>query len=161
MSADLHAQAREFVDRNQSSGLSTAEQAWLEDHLRHCAQCNGYSELTARTIQGLGSFSFSVDPGLVARTQEALTRRAQEMEAKRSRYRMYLRGFALACLFTMMGSVLAWQGWAWVAQRMQLVPWESQLGFSLFWVLPSATVAMLLLVGLALERSRINERSLV
>jgi len=160
MSADLHAQARTLVDRNQMSGISPAEQAWLEDHLRQCDQCNGYAELTARAIGGLGSFSFSMDPSLVARTQEALTRRAREMEAERGRHRMYLRGFALACLFTVIGSVLAWQGWAYVAQRVQLVPWEWQLGFSLFWVLPSATVAMLLLVGLALESNRIHERSL-
>ncbi|HZR29739.1 MAG TPA: hypothetical protein VFA71_13250 [Terriglobales bacterium] len=159
MSADLHARAREFVDRNQD--LSPAEQAWLEDHLRQCAQCNDYAELTARAIQGLGSFSFSVGPALVARTQEALTRRAREMEAERSRRRMYLLGFVIACLFTAAGSVLGWQGWAWVAQRLQLVPWEWQLGFSLFWVFPSATIAMLLLVGLGLERSRIHERSLV
>jgi len=160
MSADLHAQAREFVDRNQTSGISAAEQTWLEHHLRQCGECNGYAELTARTIQGLGSFSFSVDPGLVARTQDALTRRAREMEAERNRRRMYLRGFAMACLFTVIGSVLAWQAWAWVAQRMQFVPWEWQLGFSLFWVLPSATIAMLLLIGLAVESGRMNERSL-
>jgi predicted anti-sigma-YlaC factor YlaD len=160
MSVDLHLQARTLVDRNQMSGISPAEQAWLEDHLRHCDACGDYAELTARAIQGLGLFSFSVDPGLVTRTQEMLARRAREMEAERTRRAMYLRGFALACVFTVLGSALAWQGWAPIAQRIQLVPWAWQLGFLLFWVLPSVTVALLLLIGLALGGSRIHERSL-
>jgi len=160
MSTDLHAQARTLLDRGDAPGISPAEQAWLHEHLRQCDPCRCYAELTARAIQGLSSFSFSVDPGLAARTQAALTRRAQQMEAERARRSMYLRGFALACLFTVIGSLLAWPGWAYVARRVQLAPWEWQLGFSLFWVLPSANIAMLLLVGMALGNGRSNVRSL-
>ncbi len=160
MSTDLHAQARTLLDRGDAPGISPAEQAWLHEHLRQCDPCRRYAELTARAIQGLSSFSFSVDPGLAARTQAALTRRAQQMEAERARRSMYLRGFALACLFTVIGSLLAWPGWAYIAGRAQLAPWEWQLGFSLFWVLPSASIAMLLLVGMALGNGRSNVRSL-
>jgi len=117
MSTDLHAQARTLLDRGDAPGISPAEQAWLHEHLRQCDPCRCYAELTARAIQGLSSFSFSVDPGLAARTQAALTRRAQQMEAERARRSMYLRGFALACLFTVIGSLLAWPGWAYVARR--------------------------------------------
>ncbi len=160
MSADLHARARALLDRDCASEISQAEQTWLGDHLRNCGDCNRYAELTARAIQALGSFSFAVDPSLTARTQAALTRRAEELEAERSKRDLCLRGFALACLFTVIGSLVAWPGWVWVAERMRVAAWESQLGFCVFWVLPSATIAMLLLVGVGLGRSRMNERGL-
>lgn len=161
MSADLHARARALLDGDCASEISQAEQAWLAGHLRNCDECNRYAELTARAIQALGSFSFVVDPSLAARTQAALTRRAQELEAERSKRHLYLRGFALACLFTVMGSLVVWPGWVWVAERTRVTAWEWQLGFFLFWVLPSATIAMLLLVGVGLASRSGSERSLV
>ena len=160
MSADLHARARALVDRDCTSEISQAEQSWLAEHLRNCDECNGYAELTARSIQALGSFSFSVDPGLMARTQEALSRRAEELEAERAKRNLYLRGFALASLLTVVGSLAAWPGWMWAADKMRIAPWQSQIGFGLFWVLPSATIAMLLLVGIGLS-GRSRERGLI
>ena|SRR5690349_4578479 len=161
MSTDLHAQARELLDRDCTSEISQTEQAWLAEHLRNCDECNRYAELTSRAIHALGSFSFTVDAGLAARTQAALARRAQELEAENWRSLLYLRGFALACLFTVIGSIVAWPEWAWVAERIRLVTWELQLGFFFFWILPSVTMAMLLLVGAGLGSSRSTERSLV
>jgi hypothetical protein len=160
MSADLHARARSLVDCDCASEISQAEQTWLAEHLHDCDECNRYAELTGRAIQTLSSFSFTVDPGLAARTQAALIRRAEELEAERSKRRLYLRGFALACLFTVIGSLLVWPGWVWVAERMRLTSWAWQLGFVLLWVLPSATVTILLLVGFGLA-AHSRERSLV
>jgi hypothetical protein len=161
MSADLHARARALLDCDCASEISQAEQEWLADHLRNCDECNRYAELTARAIHTLSSFSFAFDPGLAARTQAALTRRAQELEAERAKRGLYLRGFVLACLFTVIGSLAAWPGWMWVAERVRVAAWESQLGFFVFWVLPSLTIAMLLLVGVGFGSSRGNERGLV
>jgi hypothetical protein len=161
MSADLHARARALLDRDCASEISQAEQEWLAEHLRNCDECNPYAELTARAIQALSSFSFAFDPNLAGRTQAALTRRGQELEAERAKRGLYLRGFALACLFTVIGCFVAWPGWMWVAERVRVAAWESQLGFCLFWVLPSLTIALLLLVGVGLGSSRGNERGLV
>jgi hypothetical protein len=161
MSADLHARARALIDRDYASEISPTEQGWLAGHLRDCDECRRYAELGARAVEALGSFSFVVDPGLAARTQAALTRRAQELELERAKRELCLRGFALACLLTVIGSVAVWPGWMWVAERMQLAAWEWQLGFFLFWVLPSITIAMLLLVGVGLGSAQENERGLV
>lgn len=157
----LHEKARAIADRGDIADISAAEQIWLEDHLQECSECRRYVETTLRVIRELGMFSFPMDSDLVARTQDALTRRAQQLESEHSRHRVFLRAFALACLFTGLGSVLAWQVSAWIAQQSQLAAWKWEAGLALFWILPSLAITMLLVLGLARADARRGARSVV
>ncbi len=158
---DSHARARALADRSLLPEISAEEQAWFEEHLRLCSDCATYAELTVRALRGLESLSFPNDPALATRTRQALTRRARQLDQGQSQQGRFLRGFALASLFTIVGSLLAWHGWASLAERVQLVPWQSQIGFSLFWVFPSAIITLLFLVGVAVGDPSHHERSLI
>jgi hypothetical protein len=77
MNNDFHQRARILIDQARVAGISQEEESWLKNHTIGCTECRAYAEITARVIQGLGSFSFDMDPGLTANVQKAITRAAE------------------------------------------------------------------------------------
>ncbi|MGB2635746.1 MAG: hypothetical protein WAM58_17590, partial [Candidatus Acidiferrum sp.] len=53
MSENVHYRAKQLFDESLVEGLSSADQSWLDAHVRDCAEC---SREIARTQQLLRSF---------------------------------------------------------------------------------------------------------
>jgi hypothetical protein len=76
MHSDPHQKARFLIDEALIAGITRDDQQWLHGHKEACLECASYAELTSRIVRGLNSLSFEMDPGMNARVQEAVTRRA-------------------------------------------------------------------------------------
>ena len=76
-----------------------------------------------------------VDPGLTARIQAAVTRRAKELERERAHRRRMIRGLVAALLLTAAGSFAVWS----------LTPPAWTPAVVVFWILPSLCAALGLL----------------
>ena len=146
MENDLHKHAQLLIDQSVVTGISEAEQSWLQNHTSDCAKCRHYAEISTRVIRGLGSFSFEIEPGLNVRVQSAVTQRAQVLAVDRDLYRRFFKGFVIALALTCFGTVTVWKTVAWVAARANLSSAVWQMGI-IFLALPSLSVALLLIVA--------------
>jgi hypothetical protein len=146
MENDLHNRAQLLIDQSMVTGISDADQSWLQNHTGDCAKCRNYAEISARVIRGLGSFSFEIEPGLNVRVQNAVTQQARALAVERDLYRSFLKGFVIALALTCIGSVAVWKSVSWVAAQANLTLWVWHAGVVFFWALPSLSVALLLIV---------------
>lgn len=146
MQSDFHRRARLLIDHAHVVGISPEEESWLNIHTINCTECRDYAEITARVIQGLGSFSFEVDPGLTERVQKALTRSAEAVAASRVLRRKFFSGAVIALLLTLVGSLASWEAGALVTAQIHISPWTWKTGVVL-WSLPSLCVALVLISG--------------
>jgi hypothetical protein len=140
MQNDSHQRARVLIDHARVAGISQEEASWLNGHTIGCPECRAYAETTAKVIQGLGSFSFDIDPRLTAHVQEAVARAAEALAARRLVQRKFFAGAAIAALMTCIGSLASWEIGALVAAQIQIAPLVWRMGVAL-WSLPSLCVA--------------------
>jgi hypothetical protein len=144
MNNDLHQRARILIDQARVAGISQEEESWLKNHTIGCTQCRAYAEITARVIQGLGSFSFDMDPGLAAHVQKEITRAAETAAVRLFVRRRFLASGMIALLLTSIGSLASWEVGELLAAHIQIVPWLWKTGVVL-WSLPSLCVAFVLI----------------
>jgi len=146
MQNDFHRRARLLIDQAHVVGISPEEESWLNIHTINCTECRDYAEITERVIQGLGSFSFEVDPGLTERVQKALTRSAEAVATSHVVRQKFFSGAVISLLLTLVGSLASWEAAALVAAQIHISPWTWKTGVVL-WSLPSLCVALVLISG--------------
>jgi hypothetical protein len=158
MNNDFHQRARILIDQARVAGISQEEESWLKNHTIGCTECRAYAETTARVIQGLGSFSFDIDPGLAARVQKAITLAAETAAVRRFARRRFLAGGMIALLLTFTGSLASWEVGGLVVAHIQIAPWLWKTGVVL-WSLPSLCVAFVLIFAWRYLAGNFNEES--
>ena len=92
MQTNRHQQAG-LIDKLLAGAITPQEESNLREHLRECSACQQYMDASRRAIEGLGGFSFEVNPNLNAQVQDAITQRVRELEMQRSKHRS-LKTFA-------------------------------------------------------------------
>jgi predicted anti-sigma-YlaC factor YlaD len=132
---DAHEKARSWIDRRLAAEATDEENRLLDEHLAACAACRRSLERTQRALRGLGELAVEIDPGLTARVQAAIARRARDLERQHADRRTRILGFAVALLMTAAGSLAVWA----------LTPRTWTAGVVIFWMLPSLCAALALL----------------
>jgi hypothetical protein len=159
MNNDLHQRARILIDQAGVAGISQQEESWLRNHAIGCPECQAYAESTARVIQGLGSFSFDVDPELAAHVQKAITRAAETAAVRRFVRRKFVVAGMIALLLTSIGSLATWEVGGLVAAHARILPSLWKTGVVL-WSFPSLCVAFVLIFAWPYLAGNSNEERL-
>ena len=143
MRSDAHERSRSLLDRAMAGEISPEEQRWLDGHLAECPECSGYADLSARARRALNSIAFDVDPSAALRVHNTIVGRATELAAAQSRSLSPWTASALALLVAIAGSGVMWQAVGWLAGHWNVPRSAWQMGFAVFWLLPSLIAAAL------------------
>jgi hypothetical protein len=145
MSRELHARAEQLIAQERIEGISAADQHWLRQHLSECVNCATHAGATEQAIRSLRGLSVPLPPGLASRTQFRVRLRAQQLRGE-PRWRMVYAACGISWAFGASTAPYVWRGLEWAGHRMGVpnIIWE--LGFGLWWALPAAVVAVILLM---------------
>ena len=146
MTNELHARAEGLIAKERVEGISAAEQEWLGQHLRECAQCTESANATQQALRSLRALSISMPRELAARTQFRLRLRARELQAREPRWRLI---WAMCGASWVAGAATApyvWRGLEWIGHRAGLPDVVWKMGFGVWWALPAIVAAGILLM---------------
>lgn len=145
MSENLHAHAQELLAAAMVEGISSADQTWLDAHLRECADCARHAETTRELLGALRSLPVSVPGDLAARTQLRLRLRAQQAEQPSSSGTLLWIITAASWLLGIFSAPLVWRAFARVGQIANLPKPVLEFGFVLWWAVPALVAVAVVL----------------
>lgn len=143
---ELHTRAEGLIAKERVEGISAAEQEWLSQHLRECAQCAEVANATQQALRSLRALSIPLPRELAARTQFRVRLRAQELQAREPRWRLI---WAMCGASWVAGAATApyvWRGLEWIGHRAGLPDLVWKMGFGVWWALPAIVAATILLM---------------
>jgi hypothetical protein len=142
---DLHERARRLIDKERVEGLASPEQRWLGDHLGMCEACAGLMAATDAALRALRTAPVAVPRGLAASAQFVVRRRAEELRVQHTRNVALAAGCALSWLVGVASAPLVWRIFAWLGGAFDLPRTVWILGFALWWFVPAAAAACVVL----------------
>ena len=145
MSQEMHVRAEQLIAQQRVEGISTADQRWLQRHLTDCASCAARASATEQTIRSLRGLSVVLPPTLASRTQFRVRIRAQQLRGE-PRWRLVWAACGVSWAFGAVTAPYVWRGLEWAGRRMGVPNFIWELGFGLWWALPAAVVAVILLM---------------
>ncbi len=154
---DIHGRAQNFFAKSLVEGISDADRAWLDQHLRDCPECAREILTTQNLLGALRSVAVTVPRDLAARTQLRVRLRAQAARpATQSNGIVLWLITGMSWLLGIFSAPLVWHGFAWVGDHFSIPKLALQMGFVLWWVVPAlfAVGAILHQRSLASETSR-------
>jgi len=137
MSENLHQRAQQLFSQSLVEGLSSADQAWLEAHLRECAACVREVASTRELLHAFRSVPVSVPRDLAARTQMRVRLRAQESAQASASSALLWVITGASWLLGVLSAPLVWRGFAWVGSQLNVPKPVLELGFVLWWAVPA------------------------
>jgi len=137
---------RELIDRSFVEEVSEGERQLIHDHIRDCASCKRYLELTARTIRGLREFTFTSEPNSNTQVREILAHHTGTMRQHNVQFKVWA-AFAVALSMSIVGSALVYQVAKLLTAAMPFDTAQVQAGVLVFWLLPSFCAALCLLAA--------------
>jgi len=145
MSQDLHARAKQLLAQERIEGISAADQQWLRQHLFECAACAAQASAAEQAIRSLRGLSIALPSALASRTQFRVRMRAEQLRSE-PRWRMIWTACGISWAFGAATAPYVWRALEWTGHRLGVpnIVWE--LGFGLWWALPAAVVAAILLM---------------
>jgi hypothetical protein len=143
MKTDPHATIRDIIDKTLAGGASPEDEPSLREHLPTCAPCQEYLGAGSRVIDGLGGFSFDIDPGLEQKVLWSLSVRAQQLETAQFHRRRIVWSCGGALVLLVTGSFLALELGHLVAASLNLPLMQVQRLLLALWVLPSLCLSLL------------------
>lgn len=156
MNENLHIRAQKFFAQSLVEGLSHADQAWLDQHLRECADCAREITSTQELLHALRNVPVSVPRDLAARTQLRVRLRAQESaQSSNGNFLLWvITGFSW--FVGVLSAPLVWRGFALVGSYLHVPKLAVEMGFVLWWAVPAlfAVAAVLHQKGLNIGTSR-------
>lgn len=146
MSKELHAWAEQLIAQERVEGISAADQQRLRQHLAECTACTARAGATEQAIRSLRNLGVPLPPALASRTQFRVRIRAEQLRGE-PRWRMVWTACGLSWAFGAATAPYVWRGLEWAGHRLNVpnIVWE--LGFGLWWALPAAVVAVILLMS--------------
>jgi len=137
MNENLHLRAQRLLAESLVEGIAAPDQAWLEQHLRECADCAREAAAAQELLQALRSVPVAVPRDLVVRTQMRVRLRAQEAdESSRSGLLLWIIT-AASWLLGVLSAPLVWRGFAWFGGHFGIPRLALELGFLLWWTVPA------------------------
>jgi hypothetical protein len=146
MNKELHARAEDLIAQERVEGISTTDELWLRQHLADCASCAARAGATEQAIRSLRGISVSLPRTLANRTQFRVRMRAQQLRGE-PRWRMVYAACGISWAFGAATAPYVWRVLEWAGHRVGLANIIWELGFGLWWALPAAVVAVILLMG--------------
>jgi len=155
MNENLHIRAQKFFAQSLVEGLTNADQSWLDQHLRECADCAREITATRELLHALRNVPVYVPRDLAARTQLRVRLRAQEsaQPTQGSFLLWVITGFSW--FVGVLSAPLVWRGFAWVGSYLHVPKLAVEMGFVLWWAVPAlfAVAAVLHQKGLNIGSS--------
>ena len=146
MSNELHARAQQLMDQERVENISTAEREWLQQHLAQCAECAKQASATEQALRSLRGLSVALPRALASRTQMRVRLRAAQLRSVQPRWRLVWAACGISWAFGAGTAPYVWRGLEWIGHRVGLPDFVWEMGFGLWWALPAAIVAMILLL---------------
>jgi anti-sigma factor RsiW len=146
MSEELHVRAERLIAQERVEGLATGDREWLVEHLAKCESCAERAQATEQAIRALRGLSVPLPRGLAGRTQMRVRLRALQLQPSQPRWRMVWLACGISWLFGASTAPYVWRGLEWLGHRMGLPNVVWQMGFGLWWALPLAVAAVVLLM---------------
>jgi hypothetical protein len=145
MNQEMHERAEHLIAQERIEGISLAEQHWLRQHLAECASCSARAAATEQALRSLRGLSVPMPKTLASRTQFRVRMRAQQLRSE-PRWRMVWAACGISWAFGAATAPYVWRGLEWAGHRMGVPNFIWELGFGLWWALPAAVVAIILLM---------------
>ena len=145
MNQEMHARAGLLIAQERIEGISPADQQWLRHHLAECASCSKLASATEQALRSLRGLSVPLPKTLATRTQFRVRMRAQQLRGE-PRWRMVWAACGVSWVFGAATAPYVWRGLEWAGHRMGVPNFIWELGFGLWWALPAAVVAIMLLM---------------
>ena len=142
---EFHARAERLIAQERIEGVSPTDHEWLREHLAGCPQCGAYAAATEQAIRSLRGMSVELPKTLASRTQFRVRMRAQQLRGE-PRWRLVWGACGISWAFGAATAPYVWRGLEWVGHWMGLPDFVWELGFGLWWALPAAVVAVILLM---------------
>jgi len=136
MNDTSHTHAQKLFSQSIVERISSADQAWLDAHLRECVACAREVATMHELLAGLLSVPVSVPSDLAARTQLRLRLRAQQSSENSSSSALLWIITAASWLLGIFSAPLVWRGFAWVGEWANLPKPVLEFGFVLWWAVP-------------------------
>jgi predicted anti-sigma-YlaC factor YlaD len=146
MNKEVHERAERLIAQERVEGISEDERKWLGEHLAECAACAGWASATEQAIRSLRGLSVALPRALASRTQMRVRLRAQQMRAVQPRWRMVWAACGVSWAFGAATAPYVWRALEWIGHRVGLPDFVWEMGFGLWWALPAAIVAVILLM---------------
>jgi anti-sigma factor RsiW len=146
MSEGTHERAERLIAQERVEGISADERGWLAAHLAQCAACGERATATEQAIRALRGLSVLLPRALASRTQMRVRLRAEELRAVQPRWRMVWAACGVSWAFGAATAPYVWRGLEWLGHRAGLPDFVWETGFGLWWALPAAIVAVILLM---------------
>ena len=146
MNVDMHERARRLIAQERVEGISAADGEWLASHVRECGECGDFASQTADALRSLRSTPIELPAGLAERTQFRVGLRAQQLQERAPQRRALWVAGGISWAAGVASAPYVWRLFAWFGERagMPKLMWEA--GFALWWLVPAAVAAVLLLV---------------
>jgi len=155
MSTGLHARAGKLIAQERVEGISQAERDWLSAHLQECPHCSELARQTDQALRSMRTTAILLPSGLASRTQFRVRLRAQELREREPKRRMVWFACAFSWTFGIASAPYVWRLFAWFGQRTGAPKLVWEIGFGLWWTIPAAFLAIVLLM----ENARQTEDS--
>jgi predicted anti-sigma-YlaC factor YlaD len=156
MSEDLHARALQLVAKARVEGISQLERDWLTSHLQNCEFCSELARQTDRALRSLRTVAIPLPADLASRTQFRVRLRAQELREREPKRRALWLACAVSWAFGILSAPYVWRLFEWLGQQTGApkIVWE--IGFGLWWAVPAAVAAIVLLLENAKRAEEID-----
>lgn len=145
MTNDSHERARRLITLSGPDSGSTADQAWLEQHMNTCPACRDFAETITGTIQALRTIPFAADGRLVSSTQQVVRRRALDLQRQRERLWLVCISCTMVSVFAVFSTIALWRGFAWLGTATNVASSVWQVAFLVFCATPALVAGILLL----------------
>jgi len=137
MNEDSHKHAQQLFARSLIEGPSPDDRAWLDAHLRECADCAQQTAATQELLHALRNVPVSVPGDLAARTQLRVRLRLQESAQAAGSGAILWIITAASWLLGVLSAPLVWRGFSWLGAELDLPKVVLELGFVLWWAVPA------------------------
>lgn len=145
MNAFNHERARDLILMQGVEEMAGGDAAWLDAHLAECAECADFAETLQFASRAMRSTPVLAGSPLVSATQALVRARATELQDQQNRLYLIAISFALGLLWSAGTMFLGWRLSGWLAERFQVAAWTVGAAIVLFWLLPAAIMAVVLL----------------
>jgi predicted anti-sigma-YlaC factor YlaD len=156
MSETLHERAEKLIAQERVEGLSQSEREWLTAHLQECSACEELARETEQALRSLRTVAIPLPADLASRTQFRVRLRAQELRERAPQRHLLWLACAASWIFGIASAPYVWRLFEWLGQQVGApkIVWE--IGFGLWWAVPAAVAAIVMLLENAKQAEEID-----
>jgi hypothetical protein len=141
MNPETHERARKLLGAATVEGISPMEDQWLKTHLSACEECTNEARALESAVGAFRSLRVVANGDMVRRTNLAVRRRAQELQARREHAIPLWISVGVSTVLVLVTTPYAWSLFAWFGRITNMPNMVWQAGFLMWWFLPATILA--------------------